>query len=65
LEQTQIPVVEVSPFYNFPAEQVTTAVAGQVRLLHCWGGVVATGLFRQMAAQLMPQTTAAALAILN
>ena len=52
----QIPVAKLPPTYNIsPIDAAPLMVEGKsVHLLHCWGGMVASGEYRQFARQYYP-----------
>ena len=54
------PIVELPKTYNFPRAEFSLKGKqnNQVKLLHWWCGQVRQGKFRQIASQLLPETTA-------
>ena len=67
LQTTRTPVVELPNIYNFPIVRFTPNVQREhdIRLLHCWGGLVESNRFSKIAMTLMPDSTATALNILS
>jgi Glycosyl transferase family 8 len=57
LHQCQIPVAEIPQTYNVsPIDSVDLIQAGyKIHLLHCWGGMVVSGEFRQIARSRYPE----------
>lgn len=67
IHATQTPVTAVSSFYNFPFPKITAEVINQkqIRLLHCVGGMVQRGYFREVASHLAPVATTIACKLLR
>jgi hypothetical protein len=59
---TDLPIGTLPPTYNIsPIDAAPLFAAGQpVHLLHCWGGMVASGEFRQIARSYYPEIVAVA-----
>lgn len=57
LHQTHIPIAKLPRTYNIsPIDSFPLIQAGkQVHLLHCWGGMVASGEFRRIAQSYYPE----------
>jgi lipopolysaccharide biosynthesis glycosyltransferase len=57
LHHCQIPVAEIPTTYNVsPIDSLSLIQAGyKIHLLHCWGGMVASGEFRQIARSHYPE----------
>jgi len=57
LHHCHISVAEIPQFYNVsPIDSIELIEAGQkIQLLHCWGGMVASGEFRDIAQSRYPQ----------
>ena len=56
LQTTQISVQEIPKTYNISPIDATDLIAENhtVYLLHCWGGMIASGKFREIAHQYYP-----------
>jgi glycosyltransferase involved in cell wall biosynthesis len=60
IHQTEFTIVELPKSYNFPLVDLPSGVSDnkpQIHLLHCWGGCVMNGTFRQIAQRLHPEVT--------
>ncbi|MBW4657728.1 MAG: hypothetical protein KME15_03575 [Drouetiella hepatica Uher 2000/2452] len=56
LHKTQVPVIQLPKTYNVsPIDAESRFGKHQAHLLHCWGGMVASGEFRQFAHNYYPE----------
>ncbi|MBI4784745.1 MAG: hypothetical protein HY785_26030 [Oscillatoriophycideae cyanobacterium NC_groundwater_1537_Pr4_S-0.65um_50_18] len=56
LYTTQVPVLKLPKTYNISPKDAESALSGKLdaHLLHCWGGMVASGKYRQFARLFYP-----------
>jgi len=67
IHTTQISVTKLPKTYNTSPTDAAPLVVGEmnVHLLHCWGGMVASGEFRRFAQQFYPKAVETAIAVMT
>jgi hypothetical protein len=67
IHQTKIAITELPKSYNTSPTDAAPLIVGEitVHLLHCWGGMVASGEFRKFAQRFYPQVVETAVALMT